>query len=1142
MNEVPPVRQLVTVAEGFAYGTVGADIHVTKDQQPLYLLRNWQPVRRPDDRWLRAVPSRLLNAAFRVVDFTARGTELADLHRWLTDGGRLGLRWLHGPGGTGKSRLASRLAADVAADGWKVIIAVHGAGAVLPPPGSQDLRPGAAPGILLIADYADRWPLADLGWLLANSVLHRDARPVRILLLGRTAGIWPAVRTLTADLDAECTEQAMDLLGTVTDRRAMFAVGRDAFAAIYRVDAGQIAEPTALEHPDLGLTLSLHVAALVAVDALARNATAPADLAAMSSYLLDREQRHWRDRYEQRSVDPNPDAYRTPVPQMNQAVFTAALTGPVSPAIAVQALAVAGPVPVPVPVDEILRDHAVIYPGLIPEDSGALQPLYPDRLAEDFLALTVPGHDAEYPAQQWSQERATAVVTAELSEVVSRRAVVFLVAAAARWEHLGRSLTHPLLHARPDLALAAGSATLTALAQTDYVEQKLLERVAAIFPEERHLALDAGIAAVTERLAEHQLREASPAEQVEIHRRLAKRLGFAGRFTEARSSITEAVRGARALLSQAPGPGLPADIARLAVTLTELGLRLCENDDNAAALAVADEACNLYTERLSIDQFAAEAARCFTNRGVYLGALGHVEEALRDTEKSVGLCRRSIATSDPVIESELARALANLGVYLHDVGRTSSALAVSEEALQVRQIQAARSFDTYAPDMAVCWTNVARYHSYLMHNDAALTAAEQAVEVYRLVVERNPEPFRRRLAHAVTWLADCQNRAGYKAAARATALEAVSLFRVLAEVRPTVDGGSLAWALCELADISAELTRWDEAMQAAQEGIAIRRRLAAVTPHLQESVLASELVRLGRRMQEVGRHDEGFRIQEEAVELRRRVYARNPGPEANELANTLFQVSTQYGSVGRWAEARAATEEALALIRDIPELSRPAWLYRTANLTHNLSIWLDKLGFKEDAIRRTEEAVALFRELVELEPAGHETYLAAGLSELAIRLGQRDPERALTLEQEALSIRRRLSLENPATYQEDLGISLNNLSARLSTVGRHAEALTAIDESLAIVRQLVADNNAFLEYVARRLTTRGVRLATLGRFEEAVGSVEEALPLHRALAAERPSVHQANLRRSLHDYADYLDEVGRHTEAARARHEVAAIG
>jgi len=52
---------------------------------------------------------------------------------------------------------------------WKVITAAYGPGTVLPPPGSQDLRVDGATGVLLIVDYADRWPPTHLTWLLRNA-------------------------------------------------------------------------------------------------------------------------------------------------------------------------------------------------------------------------------------------------------------------------------------------------------------------------------------------------------------------------------------------------------------------------------------------------------------------------------------------------------------------------------------------------------------------------------------------------------------------------------------------------------------------------------------------------------------------------------------------------------------------------------------------------------------------------------------------------------------------------------------------------------------------------------------------------------------------------------------------------------------
>jgi hypothetical protein len=38
----PPFVRNITGVSGFAYGVIGADIHVFGDGQPVYLLANWQ--------------------------------------------------------------------------------------------------------------------------------------------------------------------------------------------------------------------------------------------------------------------------------------------------------------------------------------------------------------------------------------------------------------------------------------------------------------------------------------------------------------------------------------------------------------------------------------------------------------------------------------------------------------------------------------------------------------------------------------------------------------------------------------------------------------------------------------------------------------------------------------------------------------------------------------------------------------------------------------------------------------------------------------------------------------------------------------------------------------------------------------------
>ncbi|MFE5097419.1 hypothetical protein ACFRCI_45885 [Streptomyces sp. NPDC056638] len=133
-------RQTVRAEGGFAYGAIGADIHVFGDGMPLYLLENWSQAPPTDPDFLGQLPSRMLNARFAVVDFTGRREELADLYQWREKGPRLAVRWLHAPGGAGKTRLAEHFAQESDAAGWKVVTATHGPGSVLPPPGSQDLR------------------------------------------------------------------------------------------------------------------------------------------------------------------------------------------------------------------------------------------------------------------------------------------------------------------------------------------------------------------------------------------------------------------------------------------------------------------------------------------------------------------------------------------------------------------------------------------------------------------------------------------------------------------------------------------------------------------------------------------------------------------------------------------------------------------------------------------------------------------------------------------------------------------------------------------------------------------------------------------------------------------------------------------
>jgi predicted alpha/beta-fold hydrolase len=108
----------------------------------------------------RAQPAQLLQARYAAADFTGRRTELEQLTAWRDDASAASVLLLHGPGGQGKTRLASHFARHSQERGWRVLQARHASG-LFPSPASRTGpaadgpggdEPGA--GVLLVADYA----------------------------------------------------------------------------------------------------------------------------------------------------------------------------------------------------------------------------------------------------------------------------------------------------------------------------------------------------------------------------------------------------------------------------------------------------------------------------------------------------------------------------------------------------------------------------------------------------------------------------------------------------------------------------------------------------------------------------------------------------------------------------------------------------------------------------------------------------------------------------------------------------------------------------------------------------------------------------------------------------------------------------
>jgi hypothetical protein len=274
---------------------------------------------------VRHAPSWLLAARHQVVPFYGRSQELAWLRDWC-EGPTLGVsaRLVHAPGGQGKSRLAAQFGDACTRAGWTVAVVRHRSETAAAGGGDQQLAVYER-GLVLIVDYAERWPLQDLLTLLRQHQTVMSPR-LRVLLLARPAGGWwqsLAYQLNTINIDDVERWELAPLAEHVSDRQTIYHTARDRFTDILG-----LATTAATVEPDLSgsqfdLVLAVHMKALVDVDAAARGLTPPSgrDYASLSCYLLDREYDYWCVAH-QRGMGP----IRTSKLGMSYAVYTATLT------------------------------------------------------------------------------------------------------------------------------------------------------------------------------------------------------------------------------------------------------------------------------------------------------------------------------------------------------------------------------------------------------------------------------------------------------------------------------------------------------------------------------------------------------------------------------------------------------------------------------------------------------------------------------------------------------------------------------------------------------------------------------------------------------------------------------------------------
>jgi len=1071
--------------------------------------------RLPELAEARAQPSRLLDARLEVVGFTRRDRELAVLRAWrdLDDGAPVSAFLVDGAGGSGKTRLARQFTALSRADDWGTWEAYHDPAASLTPL-PEVLTSRRQRGTLLVADYSERWPAAQLLALAQHLVTAGGRAPVRLLLLSRSAGDWWEVLShrLNREGIAAQSRHLQPLSGGPRGAGRLFTAARDRFAEVLQVPGSDQLDVPDLTHDDFGLVLAVHMAALVAVDTRLRQPDTRLqpgvrlDPARLSAYLLRRERDAWHSLPAEAGQRP-----RASGKELGRMVYSAILTGPLPRRDAEQVLLTRTRLAdTPRTAAQLLDDHRLLYP---PRQPGTdLEPLYPDRLAEDFLALATPPASADDEvdaslADPWAADMPAALIMQGDGQngvlARARPGTAVLIQAAARWAHLRVGYLYPLLQAHPELATAAGGAALATLAGFADLSDQVIDAIEESLPEGRDYELDLALAALTGRAAPGRLAAAAgPGDRAKLH------VGFGRRYSSA--------------------------------GLNELALR--EHQQAASQYrALAEHDPERYRTGL------ADALQWLSSAYANLGRDGDLALALAGEAASL---LRQADPGDDGYHSRLVPALLSLGDRLAQQQRRAEAQAVREEAIAAARVMtgAAGSADPGRTaqleearwDLATGLTSISGSLREAGQAAEALAAAEEGVVVARQLVTVNRNRYLGLLAWSLTGLGRALQATGQDAARVAVTSEAAGLYRLLARANPDVFLDSLAEALSSSGAAISQAGHMAEALDLTEESLVIRRDLARADPARYGLIYAAALCDQSGWLPEWGQNERAVSLAREAQSVLESV----PGLAPQWRGMAMLTLARRLSRTAAVTEALAAAQTAVALYSEAVTGGETSSVLELADSYGTLSAVHQQLDQLAEAQAAAGEAIALLRPLAADGNLAARRALGWALHYLASALNQ-DPEHAaeaIARQQEAVEEFRAVAVPGDVDDQFSLSWRISELTGMLLSAGRGDEALPLTAEALEMARACLAARPGPERF--RRLCWSLYQFGwTRYKTSQQLPAAAEVFSELAGLLGSYPGDRQLDLPKRggvLGDLAEVLTGLGRQADATAARQEIRA--
>ncbi|MFB8002039.1 tetratricopeptide repeat protein [Nocardia sp. NPDC056000] len=903
--------------------TVDGPLSISLENKPYKLANHCIEPSKIDPNSARQQPSKLLLAKFQVVPFIGRIEEFESLNEWLETPESLSVRLYYGKGGQGKTRLAQRIAEESSSKGWHSFNATHTADSST---GPHNRSISAAGSVLIIVDYADRWPLSHLHALVSDFNLGPNSHPykVRILMLARSArSWWPALAgSIDSELGVESDSTELRPLETATLRAEIIATAAASFADALALEFDSKVElhgSPLLFDGELETALSMHMAALVAVDAYHRGEEMPANQIALSAYLLRREFAYWGIMHEQRLISTNPDI-------MQRSAITATLTGQLGTKAASMVLDEIGLASSKSQAMMIIDDYQRCYPS--DSEMVALDPMQPDRLGEDFLALAIPGNtlptNLGIGADRWISNAIPELLTIKGRDTVPiwiAHAITVLVETAHRWPHVSKNTLFPLLRKEPSLAIAGGAATLIRLVDLPDIDPTILDKLDHWIPDDPAPEFQVAAEAINAALVtvrDELFRE--PVERAAILSMRANRLSNVGRYTEALECCDSAIEEL-----QSPGL-LNSDLNTLLIgSLNQRAALLHALKKFDLAVESANNAVALL--RCTPNVPLLKQAQCLSNLAALSSSTGDYLRAKSAGLEAITILRELPSSdSDDVVRILLA-ALSNYGTTLTSMGFFDEALAIFGESVKV-----AKSSKVPPSLRANPIQNYGTTLNYLGRHREAAIHLTVSVSIFEQLAKVNPAIYGPAQGSALNALAETLLSLELHAPAAQIANESVNLFESLPTSIRTVHDEEYASALEYHGMALSGLTHGGESVQRLDKALALRERLSRSNIESRLK-LSGTLLNMSRASARAGNRERAAELCERAVSVLKTI----DDSEAGRVHLAIGQALSEYAFLcallkDRMETGIAAAEQSMNILASLDRRfpnTLDKWLNRT---------------------------------------------------------------------------------------------------------------------------------------------------------------------------------------------------------------------